>query len=143
MTKAQKQEQQEAVDKLREWIKPGDTVYTILDHVSQSGMTRHIRVVLMMGGDPATPCHPNYMVGLALGLRHGKRKGREVDGLVMGGCGMDMGFALVYDLSHKLYPEYTCLGERCPSNSHVNDRHAPRGSGVVHTDGYAVSQLWL
>lgn len=35
MTKAQKQEQADAIAKLREWLKPGDTVYTVLEHVSQ------------------------------------------------------------------------------------------------------------
>lgn len=33
-------EREEAITKLREWIKPGDTVYTILDHVSSSGMSQ-------------------------------------------------------------------------------------------------------
>lgn len=116
MTKAQETARQHAIDRLREWIKPGDTVYTILDHVSASGMTRHIRVLVPMTGSERPEFrHPNNAVGRALGLRHGKRNGRDVDGLVMGGCGMDMGFALVYDL----------------------------GVGITHTDGYAVSQRWL
>lgn len=46
MTKARKQEQTEAIAKLREWLKPGDTVYTILEHVSSSGMSRSIRVLV-------------------------------------------------------------------------------------------------
>jgi hypothetical protein len=124
LTKAQRQERQEAIDQLREWLKPGDTVYTILDHVSSSGMMRAIRVVLPTIGGPSVEStapggkptdyvrkdgitvdfvHPNWAVGKALGLKHWKRNGREQDALVVGGCGMDMGFHLVYELSHVLY----------------------------------------
>lgn len=104
MTNQAKLEQAEAITKLRDWIKPGDTVYTILDHVSSSGMSRQIRVVLLScEGSKAVDLHPNYAVGKALGLRHAKRNGREQDALVVGGCGMDMGFHLVYGLSQVLY----------------------------------------
>jgi hypothetical protein len=41
--KHSKAAQVEALAKLRDWIKPGDTVYTMLDHVSPSGMSRAIR----------------------------------------------------------------------------------------------------
>lgn len=34
-----KTEQAEAFARLRDWLKPGDTVYTVLDSVSRSGMT--------------------------------------------------------------------------------------------------------
>ena len=43
---ATKAEKAEALARLREWLKPGDTVYTILEHVSSSGMSRAIRFVL-------------------------------------------------------------------------------------------------
>lgn len=174
----QQTERQEAIEKLKEWVKPGDTVYTILDNVSRSGMSRAIRVVLMdcKDGRPVD-LHPNWLVGKALGLRHWKRNGREQDALVVGGCGMDMGFALVNDLSQVLYGEgYVCTGKDCPSNSHhqcvacehghvqtchngddegrVCDQHTicqsrvfhsvdTRGTGLVHTDGYALRQRWL
>ena len=48
-TKAAEAERAEAIAKLREWIKPGDTVYTVLDSVSRSGMSRHIRVLHAAG----------------------------------------------------------------------------------------------
>lgn len=129
MSKHTKQEQAEAIAQLREWIRPGDTVYTILDHVSASGMSRAIRVCLpyVRPSDDQEPSdrvddsqrytdlnraidfiHPNYAVGKALGLRHWKRNGREQDALVVGGCGMDMGFHLVYELSHLLYGSRRC-----------------------------------
>lgn len=119
MTKAQQAERQQAIADLREMLKPGDTVYTILDHVSRSGMARAIRVLVpaknpdgtiaMYGGEIAF-LHPNYKVGLALGLKHWRRHGREQDALMIGGCGMDMGFHLVYELASVLYGRRTCSG---------------------------------
>lgn len=144
LTKAAQAERADALAKLREWIKPGDTVYTVLDHVSASGMSRIIRVVLLRCEDGRTvDLHPNYAVGQVLGLRHGKRNGREVDGLVMGGCGMDMGFELVYQLSRALFADgFTCTGADCPSNDHSNgDRDR---TPHPHSDlGYALRQRWL
>lgn len=159
-------EKQEAIEKLREWVKPGDTVYTILRHVSRSGMSRDISVVLPSvqcdlterleeanGGPKANHriyfLHPNYSVAKAIGAR---LKSGNNDAIVMGGCGMDMGFALVYELSHALYGRgYQCLGKgKCPSNYHVNHRdhvscpeHGPERFDLVHTDGYALRQQWL
>lgn len=130
MTKAQKAERAEAIARMQEWVKPGDTVYTILRHVSRSGMQREIGVVLLLPGDRReeadarhggrTPVdvHPNYPVSVILGARTGKH-----DGVVVGGCGMDMGFHLVYTLSRYLYPDgFGCIGEGCPSNDHSNGR---------------------
>lgn len=162
MTKAAKAERDEAIAKLREWIKPGDTVYTVLDSVSRSGMSRVIRVVLLECEDGrAVDRHPNYAVGKALGLKHAKRNGREQDGLVMNGCGMDMGFELVYQLGRVLYPDgFGCIGKDCRSNDHSNgdrDRtvdpqpHRPPVNATAdevgrhwHRDGgYALGQRWL
>jgi hypothetical protein len=105
----------EAIEKLRGWIKPGDTVYTILDNVSRSGMSRAIRVVVPYTRDDGTidHLHPNYAVGTALDRKHWKRNGHEQDALVIGGAGMDMGFALVYELSEKLYGHLRCENPAC------------------------------
>lgn len=97
MTKAEKQEQAEAIAKLREWLKPGDKVHTILRNVSRSGMQREIGIVIIKNG---TTMHPNYLVAKALNMRTGKR-----DGVIIGGCGMDMGFEIVYNLGRTLFPE--------------------------------------
>ncbi len=52
------------------------------------------------------------------------RYDRKREGIVIGGCGMDMGFAIVNNLSETLYGRsaggYDCLGENCPSNDHTN-----------------------
>lgn len=47
MSKKSEQEKKEAIEKLRKLIKPGDGVYTILRHVSRSGMQRIIDVYIM------------------------------------------------------------------------------------------------
>lgn len=149
MTKQTETEKVEAIAKLREWIKPGDTVYTVLDQVSRSGMSRQIRVVLLnceRAGQPVD-LHPNWAVGKAIGLRHAKRNGYETDALVVGGAGMDMGFHIVYQLSYTLYPTYQCIGreKRCPSSTHINSgpERDKYGAGVTHKDGYALSHRWL
>lgn len=119
MTRAQKAEREEAITKLREHIKPGDVVYTILDHVSKSGMSRNIRVLLPYKRNDGSIdfLHPNYLVAQAIGARQAKRG----DGIVMGGCGMDMGFHLVSTLSRVLFPDgFGCVGNGCPSNDHSN-----------------------
>lgn len=96
MTKYSKIEKQEAFDRLREWIKPGDTVHTICDHVSRSGMSRNIRVVLLKDGDAF---HPNHAVSVVLDYPRASKG----DGLRVGGCGMDMGFHIVNSLGYALF----------------------------------------
>lgn len=149
MTKQQRTERDAAIAQLREWLKPGDTVYTILRHVSRSGMQREIGVVLPQkptdDGRPITFIYPNWSIGKALGLRQGKS-----DGLIVDGCGMDMGFHLVNSLSHALYGSgYACLGKgKCPSNYHHNAGHLDGGRAaerfdLTHADGYALRHEWL
>ena len=106
MTKAQKAAQQDACEKLRKLIQPGDKVFTILDHVSKSGMTRHIRIKLI--SKDGTTYDPNYLVAQALDMRQAKRG----DGIVTQGCGMDMGFHVVYQLSKVLFDDGYAIKQR-------------------------------
>ena len=138
-TRTEQTERQEAIDQLRAWLKPGDTVYTIVDHVSASGMSRNIRVVLLKVDDKTgqpVDLHPNWAVQTALGFRQAKRG----DGFIVGGAGMDMGFHVVYELSKALWPDgFECIGERCNANDHRN--------GIKDTfhksGGYALRHRWL
>lgn len=146
----------EACAKLREWIKPGDTVYTILRNVSRSGMSRDVSVVLIKRDEHGNEytLHPNWLVGAAIGAR--VKQGWN-DAIVMRGCGTDMGFEIVYNLAYALWPEgFGCVGEGCPSNEHSNgDRdYTPHGftaSGCAgamanhwhKTPGYALRHKWL
>jgi hypothetical protein len=100
MTTRKEREKQEAIDWLRERIKPGDTVYCILRHVSSSGMTRDISTHIVIEGE-VVPI--STRVADAVGYRT-----REVMGsyaIRVGGCGMDMGFSIVYELGRVLFPE--------------------------------------
>lgn len=123
MTRAQQAERAEALERLREWLKPGDTVYTILRHVSRSGMQRTIDVVhfdargATHDGRQGTPLHLGYNIAQALGMSYDRQR----EGVKVGGCGMDMGFHLVYSLSSALFRDgFGCVGEGCPSNDHSN-----------------------
>lgn len=121
MSNRSKSDRESAVARLRETIdlKPGDTVHTILRHVSRSGMSRRIGLVVLRTADDGrlVDFHPNISAAEALGLR----TDRDGEGIIVGGCGMDMGFHLVYSLSRVLFPEgFGCIGEGCPSNDHSN-----------------------
>jgi len=122
--------------RLLEWIKPGDTVFTILRHTARSGMFRRISpVVLRDGGDV-------YHIGSNVAILLGKR-GENDDGIGFGGCGMDFGFDLVYQLGAALWPQgFVCTGKDCPSNDHSNgDRNYRRHKHK--SGGYALRQRWL
>jgi hypothetical protein len=138
MTKAQKQERAEAVEMAHKLLKPGDTVHTILRHVSRSGMLRRISPVRIW--QEGQTYHLDHLANCII---NGTRSVDNGDGVPMGGCGMDMGFELVYVLSRYLYPNgFECAGEGCPSNDHSNgDRdYSPH----QHSDGgYALKQRWL
>lgn len=146
------QEVSEALETLRELLKPGQTVHTISRHTSRSGMSRSISLVLMEGGGPM---ELDYWAARVLGDSIDQRHG----GIRIGGCGMDMGFALVYNLSSRLFPDgFGCIGEaplRCPSNDHSNgdrdytpDATAATKSGNARahwhrSGGYALRHQWL
>jgi hypothetical protein len=109
---AKQKEQQEAVRELREILKPGDTVYTNLKHVSRSGMSRVIMPFIIRDNSPR---YIGWIVAKAIDERYN----REKEGVVMGGCGMDMGFELVYRLSRVLFPDgfdTSFAGRRCPDH---------------------------
>jgi hypothetical protein len=126
-----KTENEQYLAQLLKWLKPGDTVYTVLTHVSRSGMSRHIRVILLKP-DRASPnggvriIEPNYAVAGVLGYKLANR-----DGMVVGGCGMDMGFHVVYQLGKALWPNGT-------AKPHGRRNGEPDSDG-----GYALKHRWL
>lgn len=81
---------------LRSILKPGDKIYTTLRHVSRSGMQRVIDVHVIRDNEPRWL---GLLVAKALEYRFNDRK----QGVVVGGCGMDMGFHLVNNLGYRLY----------------------------------------
>jgi hypothetical protein len=115
-TKAQRADAEEAAARLLELVKPGDTVYTVLRHVSRSGMRRRIDLLKIEDSDTL------YLTGYASRLLNPERKQEYPgDGITADGAGMDMGFDLVYRLGSALWSDgYQCSGESCGSNDHVN-----------------------
>lgn len=131
----------DTADILRGWFPKGSTAYTTVEKVSGSGMTRHIRVMALTvekryratkanGGqlhrtrEAAGPLarvehvpeiiNATWTAAAILGYRVDDNDG----GMIVQGCGMDMGFHIVYGLSATLYG------------------HADRG-------GYAISHRWI
>jgi hypothetical protein len=157
MTKAQKAEQEKYRAKLREILKPGETLYTVLRHVSRSGMLRALDVYQFDTREPiAPPFRLTYWVAKATGLRYNKKR----EALEVGGCGTDVGFEAVYLTGCYVYPDgFGCIGTGCPSNDHANgdSDYTPHGNGmtphlrevIVGADhwhksgGYAIRQRWM
>lgn len=132
---ATKAEKAEAIARLREWLSPGDTVYTILEHVSASGMSRAIRFVIPKVDADGKPyfLHPNHAIGTVLGLRFHTSRGRRSDALHVAGCGMDMGFDCVYTLGRYLFPDGFATERGRNGDT----------SGWDKDGGYALKQEWL
>ena len=136
-----KNEVEEAQKTLLRVLKPGDLVYTVLRHVSSSGMSRDISLVVF---DGERKYMLDWSVARVLGLPLSKNEGVKV-----GGCGMDMGFHLVYSLGSVLFSGtdgWECIGDNCPFNEHFNDSKTyPRQKGLRHAGdaGYTLRNAWI
>ena len=116
--------QHAAINELRSMLKPGDTVYTRLEHVSRSGMMRVINLFVIRDNEPLritwTAC---AATGTAYNDKH--------EGMRMDGCGMDMGFAAVYHLGSVLWPDGT------------PEPHGTRNGEPDRDGGYALKHRWM
>jgi hypothetical protein len=102
--KATKQEQQDAIERLKSWVMPGDTIYCVLAHKSVSGMRRVIRFYKITGSNKSGKQETWELSGnIAKALEYGYND--SYGGVVVNGCGMDMGFSVVYNLSDKLFTD--------------------------------------
>lgn len=124
-----------ALEELRAMLSPGDTVHGIVRSVARSGMSRRIDFYKLTADGPV------YLTGRIAAI-----KGTDDfdGGLRVTGCGMDMIFATVYELSRSLWPDgFNCAGkDLCRSNDHSNgDRNY---SAHKHADGgYALKHAQL
>jgi hypothetical protein len=112
------------------WLrKHRPVIKTVLRHCSASGMTRRIDVYAVKDGEML------YLSGIceALGI-HKRSKNKQ--GLVVGGCGMDMGFAVVYALGRIIFPDGFKL--RKGEYGRNGDK-----TGYDTDGGYALKQEWL
>ena len=93
---------------LKKLFPKGSTAYTLVTKVAPSGMSRHI----MVAGSQKKG-HVENVSWYISQLLEWKYKD-NTRAVFVGGCGMDMGFHLVYNLAQELYK-----------------------------DGYAIKQRWL
>lgn len=99
-------DKERAEELLKEWFPKGSTAHTTVVHVARSGMSRHIKVFAITGERIQ---NISYYVATYLDWRYTNK-----EAVFVGGCGMDMGFHLIYTLSSCLYD-----------------------------DGYAIKQSWV
>lgn len=117
----------EAVARLKKLLKPGDTVYCVLRHVSSSGMSRRIDFYSIRGKEHA------FLSGYISRVT-GYKFAKHGNGLVVGGCGMDMGFHVVYEIGRALFPK----GFKVKGRGRNGDT-----SGWDEDGGYALKSTWL
>lgn len=143
----------ESLAYLRKLLKPGSTVYTVLRHVSRSGMSRRIDLYAHSKDGPIWITGP---VGRVLDYREADK-----GGLVVGGCGMDMGFHLVHSLGYALYGDLASKGTGRKANRlraqlrKVCGHYMMQGSRTEEPDttkpagewfgaaGYALKHQWM
>jgi hypothetical protein len=111
---AREQEQESARERLREMMEGDDrpVIGTILRHCSASGMSRDISLYYK-------DTNITYLAGVAMG--DNVRSSNGFNAIRVQGCGMDMGFHLVYGLSITLF---------CPDK-------------YDHASAYKLNQRWL
>lgn len=125
--------QETAADRLRKYFAPGDTAHTILLHVSASGMSRHIAVIATeknkWNSNPkqSVPVNVSGLVATLLD----RKMNKGCTGIVIGGCGMDMGFEIVYSMGKALWPEGT------------DKPHSTRNGEPDSDGGYAIKHRWI
>jgi hypothetical protein len=122
--KYSKEEKKESLERLKQLIKKGDVLHTTVRHISKSGMMRYITTRhLQQNNHPDTPIsisNYDYHIARVLDLPEAP----NYQGVKVGGCGMDMGFHLVYSLSRSLFKD------------------EPKGEGD-RDHGYWIRQEWL
>lgn len=128
MAKISKAEYDETFEDLKGLLKRGETIYCVLRSVSRSGMSRRIDIYVMRRGYPV---YLSYRVARLLGWTC---KGNG-DGIRVDGCGMDMGFHLVYCLGRTLFPNGIRLRK--------GEWHNNIPVGAKYDGGYAFKYQWI
>lgn len=108
MTKAQKEDMRNAaIEKLRGMLPKGSVVYSNLTRVSASGMSRRIRCYIPVKADNGLEIMDiTWMVSNAL------EWSMNDSGILVSGCGMDMGFHLISTLARVIHRDYKTLTNR-------------------------------
>lgn len=131
---------QEAAKELRAILKPGDTVQSILRHVSRSGMNRNISFTVVKKDEVK---NLDNLIATVLDYR------RSSDGsLSVGGCGQDMGFHVIHLLGYALFGEEAEHGDT-PKAQKLrralleNDRFYYTQGGRPAPDPSKPSRVWF
>lgn len=104
--KMNKDEKQHAIERLKEILSDTSTIYTLVTTVSQSGMSRSIKCLVIYKGELLDI---SALVAKAIEYRFDNKNG----GVKIKGCGMDMGWHLVENaLSYALYGETSKVKQR-------------------------------
>ena len=112
LTKAQKIEQQEtSITFLKENIKADNIIYTSLQSVSSTGMSRRLKIYIVKDNQIIDI---TYDTANALEYRYNFEKGS----LIIGGCGMDMGYYVVCSLTSLLNTRVTPENTNCYKLNH-------------------------
>lgn len=130
MKKAEK-EKQAAIDYLKNdlGIKPGDTIQCILRSVSRSGMNRKISVIY--NGE-----NISWHVSKLFGYKPAEKFGHWA--VNVSGCGMDMGFHIVYMIGRYLFPDGFI-----PKEAGRYGRNGTPDTELDTDGGYALKHQWL
>jgi hypothetical protein len=95
-----REQKAEWLQEMRAEIKPGDTITTVLRGVAKSGMSRHIDVYRFYVKDGRVERHwLSPRVAAVCGFTYDDKK----ECLRVSGCGMDMGWHVVCQLSGRLF----------------------------------------
>ena len=119
-----KEEKKHARETLERLLKPGTIVYTVLRHVSRSGLQRSIQLkVVEEGGIVDISWSAAVVLDVSTDAKHG--------GIKVRGCGEDIGYALVHALGMVLWPQGT------------PKPHGTRNGGPDSFGGYALKHRWI
>lgn len=112
---------------LRNILQPGDTVHTVLRHVSRSGMRRRIDFCAIKNGEMI------WLSGHIANVLDSVSRGSDprAEGLIVDGCGMDMGYSVVYALGYAMWPKGT------------PEPHGTRNGKLDSDGGYALRHKWV
>jgi len=122
-----KEEREQAKEDLREVLeRSGRTVYQSIGHVSKSGMYRTIKNMIIIDG---TLRNIDWQIARVMDYVTPKE-----DGLGVTGCGMDMGFDIVYNLGRTLYPK--------GDGKTLTHRNGEKNT-LEYDGGYLITPRWV
>ena len=103
MTKKQSEIQDAATFDMRQYINPGDTIYTTYRHTSASGMSRWVDVYRVSADRKI------IRITWAVSEVTGYGYDRKHEAIKVGGCGFNAGHSVVYDLACRLFSDPQAL----------------------------------